>query len=557
MMNPGLVYLLRKQTAGMLRQMRRRFSGAKGVLALAGLVVFLILIMGPSLGMMLTERPEEAADRTDSLRTWGPPVTLLMLLSMGLSTRALYFKPAEVDFIFPAPISRRQVLLFNVLSRARIQVLSALFCSIFFLRWANLWYAGMTATLFYLVFLQLVSQSSGLFFATVGEALGKKLRRAALILLVLLGLVGFLMVRERVPAVPDLRALLEETARSPVVGTLSWITRPFIELFIADSPASYSFWLLVSVAVLASLIVLMMLSDVAYTEAAMVTSRRVQERLRRMSSGGGAFAALGRGRGRFSLPRFPGLGGAGPLAWRQCVELTRNLRSILMMAVIMILPMVLVSLASGRESSNSAGNPAGSNGELRPDVFLPFFILLFLSLVFSQNVLFDFRRDLDRMSYLKSLPISSGAVAAGQVAAPVLLIASIQVLALGLYATLGGGLPAGWFAAGVFVLLPFNWISTSLDNGLFLLFPYRMTPKDSGNFPFMGRTMMVMFLKMFLLGVSVAFSGLLGFLVWTLFESPLATGLTVAVLLAAICVPLTLLVAHAFRKFDVSKDIPA
>ena len=68
---------------------------------------------------------------------------------------------------------------------------------------------------------------------------------------------------------------------------------------------------------------------------------------------------------------------------------------------------------------------------------------------------------------------------------------------------LASGQPIGLYVVLgiVLVAVPLNWLVTALDNGLFLLFPYRLAVKDAGQMPFMGRLMMVTFVKMMLLGL--------------------------------------------------------
>ena len=64
----------------------------------------------------------------------------------GSTVYAAYTKPRLTRrfaaFLFPAPIGRRQLLVYNVVSRLRIQALSALWMAAFALRYVDSWLAG-------------------------------------------------------------------------------------------------------------------------------------------------------------------------------------------------------------------------------------------------------------------------------------------------------------------------------------------------------------------------------------------------------------------------------
>ena len=555
-MNSALLYLLRKQTIGTLRQIRRRFAGIKGALMAIGIVVVLCFMLVPLLFSSGGSR--ERAELTAEIRTWGSLGLLVFLVATGMTARTLYFKPAEVDFLFPAPISRRQLVLYNTLGRLRVVFLSALWCSLFLVSRAQHWFAGFCGILLSLALMQLTVQCLGLFFSAVSEALGKKLRRLLLLGIAALVVGGLMLAREQVAAGGSFLEVASAFVDSPAVRALSWVTRPFIEVFVAESVGSYLMWTSIALAILGFEMLLMMLFDVAYTERAVAASHKIQLRLRRMRSGGSPLALPSRGKAGFVLPRFPRLGGAGPLAWRQLTEMSRNLRSILMMALFMLMPIVpffLMSAVKEQPLETPAENGASA---LLPgtSVVIPLIMVLLLSFFFSQNVLFDFRRDLDRMAYLKSLPLSGRAVAAGQLLPTALLLTCGQMLALGALALFVGDLPAPFVLGVLLILPPLNWMVAVIDNSLFLLFPYRMAPHGAGNVPFMGRVMMIMFLKMFVLGILALLGFLVGFLVWSLTESPVVSGLAVASVVAVACMPGTWVVALIFKSFDVTRDVP-
>jgi hypothetical protein len=86
---------------------------------------------------------------------------------------------------------------------------------------------------------------------------------------------------------------------------------------------------------------------------------------------------------------------------------------------------------------------------------------------------FDFRRDVDRIAILKSLPVRPAAVVTGQLATPI-LIASAYQLAVLLITVLIYPVHPGLLVAAFVLLAPLNILIFALDNLIYLLYPYRL-----------------------------------------------------------------------------------
>ena len=86
---------------------------------------------------------------------------------------------------------------------------------------------------------------------------------------------------------------------------------------------------------------------------------------------------------------------------------------------------------------------------------------------------FDFRRDIDRLAMLKSLPISPSRICAGQLAIPVLILFGFQAATLTLVQFM---LPFNLLLmlAVLIAFIPFNIFLFSFENLLFLWYPYRL-----------------------------------------------------------------------------------
>ena len=185
-----------------------------------------------------------------------------------------------------------------------------------------------------------------------------------------------------------------------------------------------------------------------------------------------------------------------------------------------------------------------------------FIMVIVMTVFMTQNLALDFRRDLDRMAYLKSLPLPPAGVALGQILPGILVFTILQAVAISVLA-LALGIAMPWPTPMLLLLLPFNWLSMALDNVLFLLFPYRFAPKEAGNVQFMGRAMMVMMAKMLALMVALAAAGMTGWLFWWLGgESMVFASVGAALALSAEATAFTYLLGRVFAGFDVTVDIP-
>ncbi len=555
-MNPGLRYLLRRVPVRLWRNVRKRARGVKGALALIATVVFLVFIVLSQAASGMASGSEEAAPwlLAERIRLFAPlgmlMFTLLSIFAGAQGRGGLYFKPEEVDFLFPAPLTRRQLLVYQVASRVQIQLLSAVWVSIFVIQHTPHWLGCILGTFLALVFLQLLAQAVGLASAALGKRLARPFRWG--LILVILAALG-LGARSALAAIrldEGPMAAMRAVAQSPGVRVLTAPFAPFVNTFASLSTFEVLVWAAASLATLLGLLAVLAKLDVAYEETALEVSADVQRKIKRIRSGGGAFAALKPGRKRFSVPRFPRMEGAGALAWRQTIEITRSMKAVMMMAAMILIWPAIVAGVLGFADVDDPGRARALAGATLP-------MVLTLSIVATQNLPFDFRRDLDRMAYLRTLPLRPMAIAAGQIAPSAVLLALLLTAATGAIAGLVELVPWAFTPAIFPTLLPFTWAVMSVDNALFLVFPHRVDPEDPGNVGFMGRMMLVMFLKFLALGVVVGVATTLGVLVgWLAGNSALLGVLTGVGALVAFDVVLTWIVGRAFAAFDPGSDVP-
>ena len=176
---------------------------------------------------------------------------------------------------------------------------------------------------------------------------------------------------------------------------------------------------------------------------------------------------------------------------------------------------------------------------------------------------FDFRRDVDRLATLKSLPISPLAITVGQLAVPVLLCTLFQVGVL-LVAMVVRPYPIWLGLAALVLLVPINVLIFATENLIFLLYPYRLSQEGLGVFL---RTILTFTAK------SVIFvMALVIVVVWALLVRQIGTwllpgGELVAIslvfctgiwsLVMAAAIGTVALLARVYGRFDPSQDAPA
>jgi hypothetical protein len=238
--------------------------------------------------------------------------------------------------------------------------------------------------------------------------------------------------------------------------------RPFIDLIVADRMSiATTGW---AIAALGAVL----LSAVGVIALYTMTARQVANRERRNYSA--VFKLRGKDSlaesnspaslvNKPSLSRISHFGGAGPLVWRQLIGARRSWGSLL---TAMIAPAVLACAPCFviEDAHIALLATAGT---------LAFYTFLLL----PTAVRFDFRRDLDRMALLKGLPISPAATAIGQTVTPVLIATAFQSAVIA-FAISVRSLSPHYFFSTMLVLLPLNALVFSLDNLIYLLYPYRL-----------------------------------------------------------------------------------
>jgi len=477
-------------------------------------------------------------------RLYGPPIMLgLFLLSLFVSLRnpGIYFQPAEIELLFPAPVSRRALLVYKLVSETAPIVLLSVFFGLFMRRVTGGYAAAAVGTLLFFLFNHLCLRAVALLGACVSERFRGRAFATALaaVLAAVAAAVAVLYLRARDPSelADTARAILRSDAWRAALAPFSILA----EVFAAETALGLLAWSAAGAAITALAGWLVIRLDVDYREASIATSRRVQaqlDRVRRSSPFAVAPAEGARARG--TLPMFPRWGGAGVLLWRQAVALRRGAGRLLRLLAIVAVGAAVAILASGRE--RDAGLVLiGVFGGL----FTVFGVLLFR---------FDFRGDVEAMEALRALPVAPLRMAIGQLLLPAIAVAALQwamcAAALGLK-------PEAWrwIAGAAFVVPLASGLAIALENLLFLYYPLRFAPAAGFDFQHMGRNIVLMLARGAAAGVIGAAAAAAGAVAWALTGAVAAAVLAASVVLAAFLVAAVAAVAHALKRFDVARDV--
>lgn len=502
--------------------------------------------------------------------------TLFALLSWAWprSRPALEFTETEIAFLFPAPLTRRQVIDYSLLKSQVGVMFSSLMISFFGLRhaapsflfaWIGVWIAFST--------LQLHVMASGIVRANLLRHGRAGLRHARGFLLLLGALAAMVAAWAlfwlRPPAAAEmddparLAAYLAEMSAAGPMAILLWPGRALSGMILAPSWAGFLTSAPQALALLAAHYAWVIRSDFAYEEAS-------AERAARKAS---EISAATSGRRRRRLPSLRRRRPPFPLAPRGRPEVALLWKNLIAAGRIFSLGNLAVAapllcLAAWGAKRLATGTPAG--GILAALGFQAWIFAALLLLLGPTLFRSDLRADLLNVSILKTLPLSGPGLVLGEVLAPAALVTVLQALLLGLGFALVGQ-PDGWSAADLAAVAaafliqaaPLNVLSALIQNGAVLLFPswHALGPERARGFEALGQRLLSSLLFLVALAAAYLPAGAI-FAFGLLLARPRFGWLAAPplALLAALPAALeaafgVLLVGWLFERFDPSKEL--
>ncbi len=434
----------------------------------------------------------------------------------GADRSALAFTPAEIQFLFPAPLSRAQVLGFKLARNQLLVLVNAALWTVLFWRGGP----GLGAVPHFL--------GLWLCFSTLSlHRLGAALTRDSLlqhgsqgwrrawpaVLILLLYVAGAVLAWQRLD-LPD-AGPVGRVAALVTTAPLGWLLLPFrIPLAPLAAQGSSEFLAALFPALLLAGVHLLWVlrADRSFEDAALEASARRAELLARWRREG-SVAAAPAGAGRRRLP----LAAAGsPLTAIVWKNLTRLLRTVSPAFLVTLVVLTAIGIGLGAAERESRGELITLGGTLALAWAAA------LSLLGPQWIRADLRGELNQIDQLRTWPLSGTVIMAGMILSSALLLTVVQAVlgALGVWALalerqipLPGPLVLALWCAGLILLGGLNLIAFGIQNGAALLFPaWVRTEIRPGGIEQMGQHLLTagvsfLLLLLFLVGPAVVGGG--------------------------------------------------
>jgi hypothetical protein len=557
-----LLMLYKLQGKALFRRMKRSMGSVKGA--------FLFLFGIAAVGLWIAPSAWQAMrmPRTDPAKVLeiAPVIMLAMCLFSLVASggeKAVAFTPAEVDFLFPGPFTRRQLLAYKVGKSFIGLLFSSLLMSVVFLKYATSWPQAWVGLFLALLFMQLFSMAITLIAQSAGER-AYTLTRKIILGIVIVGIAAMILPALKEGGRPGFFAVAQMLQSSPVGSVLLAPLKVFAKLFVAGGwwPGGLAY-AAAAAAIDGAVLLIVFYLDADYLESAAAKSQAVYARMQRIRRGGLSAMSRPAKKGKLVIPRLPFLGGAGPIVWRQTTTAMRNSRGLLFILIIVALAVGPILTKATRsqnsaEHSNVATPLMGSGKHVAADdpITTPVVLAItWMTLIVGAWLRFDFRGDLDLIDHLKSLPISAAAVSVGQLITPTLMMTACHLVIVGSVAVAAHRMEPVVLAV-VVLSLPFNLLMFGVENFMFLLFPTRAAANPA-DFQGWGRQILMIFAKGGIVLVAGALAGIAALIVNTLTHSRAGALAAAAVVLTGLAIGAVPIVGWAFKRFDVAGDVPA
>ena len=478
----------------------------------------------------------------------------------------LVFSEAEIQFLFPAPVTRRQLLAYKILRQQFQAIFSAFFFSLFMFRGSR--FVGMWIVILVLeVYLTFVSFAR----ARLKQfGIGWLWRLAAVAVIALaIGSVAVTQIRANSGLIAEafqnprniaVVKTFDSVLRRPPLGAILYVPRIFAQALYGPTRSLLLSANAILVAMAFALFFLTGQLDVAFEEASIIASQRALVRRARMRGrrGGASATAVNR------LPPLFRLGDRGrpeiAMIWKNLIGIVR-LSSFPYIAGVLALVFAAAASIFGRHAG--VGDLIGVMGLMATAAF---------AFIGPQAVRNDLRVDMLRLDVVKAFPLSAEALVASEIAAPLLVISAFEVLTLVVSVTVlrvfghefvRFATPELIICALVFVV-PISAIQLLIQNAGVVLFPAWMLSADAvRGFTAIGQRMLMLLGNIVALAIALLPAAAL-FLpgVWLAHRffagHPVAIALAtipgVAVLVAEIAIAHKLLSAQ-FDELDVANDL--
>ena len=495
--HPALQRLLRFQTRAKFSRLFASFRNPrKKVLSIVAVLLGLMWLSQTILSVLF----REAAD-PEKIGFWLPLGLLIYSIwhLIKISTRQVVepfeWTSAEKEFVIAAPVTRTQQITYRLTTIATAALAKAVCFSVLMSPDISVWYAGFFGMLLGLAFVDLVRVLFELFF----YGLGKVGRRVCQVV-VLAGVGGCFLY-----AISN--CLMAQTASSDLsspgallffknfVAEITSLAQTQIGQYLMAPFAVFSRFVLspeINASLFKNMLLAVGLNGFAVA-AVYGLDRWLQRRCHKKEVANlktaiaqKAIDAASETKPSNRKIRVPArLGGAGSLLWRQLLGV-KNYRGTVAFSLTVPVLLSCLPLLANHSVGAMLLNLVASM------VFYSFLLL-------PSALILDYRRDINRMAVLKSLPVSPLAMTIGQLAVPVLMCCLFQTVVLGIGAASGKVVLWQAMLAGV-MLVPVNVLIFAAENYIFMLAPYQ---RNKEGFDVFLRTILTFTAKGLCFGLAV------------------------------------------------------
>lgn len=477
---------------------------------------------------------------------------------------AFVFSEAEIQFLFPAPLSRRQLLGYKVLQSQ----IGLLFTS------AVMWFFAFRGSHYLGMWLAVAVINTYTMFVSFARARLKLagigfLTRLGVVLLVTIGILGLVSWQIRTSQAAILQALaatdmntfgrlLTAALTRPPLGYILALPRLFGEVVYAPPGAL----LVRDAALLIAMAVVFFFGavklNVSFEDASIVASQRALARRARMRGARSGNAS--------AVRRFPPLFKLAARGRPEVAIFWKNLIAAFRVSsfpfIAAIVPIAFAA-AAAIFRRNELSQTLGICGLIVTAAFL---------FAGPQAIRADLRLDLLRLDLVKAFPVSAEALIAAELAAPLILISIFELgmVALSLLLLNFSSMPSGFITSPEFAvcamvfIVPVSAIQLLIQNGAMILFPAWGLGLDTGRgITGLGQRMLLLLGNLVTLAIALGPAALL--LAGSMFAATRFFGSAPAVLLLSTLPAAALLVGEAaiahrflaaqFEEIDIANDL--
>lgn len=483
------------------------------------------------------------------------------------SSGLLDFSEAEVQFLFPAPVSRRQLLLHRLARSQLGLLLAAMLPALLFGNPLQTGLGGsrvLRGIALWIVFVTVRVYAAAVALARArASSEDRVVRRVAWLpislIIVAVGAVGIPISRSLMagPPVGSFGEVMSRVVAATDSGLPRLVLWPFASLirpFVSAWPWAYLSALLGALMVMGAAVIWLLRSDAAFQEATETTRRRLAER-----------------RGPVKAPRVRDLGWPLGLSgrtetlflWKNAMQTLRGTNLAQAIRFVIPIAMLVVVGATARMRATGARGPAAglATGALA--------IAGFFSILGPQGIHSDLRGDLAHLELLKTWPIRASALLRGELLWPTLLLTLATWLLLACAGILSAAAFPTWtltarlslFAAAVVLAPAVIAAQFTVHAGAAVLFPAWVPTGMTRprGLEAMGQRMIflsaIVLSLVVMIGPGAIAGGIVGFVLYRL------VGITSVVPAAIICavavvievVVVTEILASRFERIDLSQ----